>query len=213
PGLPVDRLRALHPRRGPRRAGARRPLVVGGRRQEGMRAALAGGCDALARSPPPHPIHTCLHVSLLPSSAWRPRRENKMIPSILERRSDLGRLVALLALASVYPSVASAQTTLLNVSYDPTRELYRDINALFIADWKQKSGEAVAIRMSHGGSGAQARAVIARLDASGVTLALPADIDAIAAQTRKIPPDWQRRLPAHSSPHTTTTLVVVPQGN
>jgi sulfate/thiosulfate-binding protein len=107
----------------------------------------------------------------------------------------------------------SAQTTLLNVSYDPTRELYRDINALFAADWKKKTGENLTILMSHGGSGAQARAVIAGLDASVVTLALAADIDAIAERTGKIPNDWQKRLPDNSSPYTSTIVFLVRKGN
>jgi sulfate/thiosulfate transport system substrate-binding protein len=92
-------------------------------------------------------------------------------------------------------STAYAQTTLLNVSYDPTRELYRDINTMFVADWKQKTGDGIVIRMSHGGSGAQARAVIAGLDASVVTLALAADIDAIAERAGKIPPTGNRGCP------------------
>jgi sulfate/thiosulfate-binding protein len=127
----------------------------------------------------------------------------------------LRRLPALLALVALIGvlSHARAQTTLLNVSYDPTRELYRDINALFAAAWKKESGEDVAIRMSHGGSGAQARAVIAGLDASVVTLALAADIDAIAAETRKIPPDWQKRLANNSSPYTSTIVFLVRKGN
>ena len=108
---------------------------------------------------------------------------------------------------------ASAQTTLLNVSYDPTRELYRDINALFAADWKAKTGENLTILMSHGGSGAQARAVIAGLDASVVTLALAADIDAIAVRTGKIPSDWQKRLPDNSSPYRSTIVFLVRKGN
>src|SRR5215510_3681122 len=108
---------------------------------------------------------------------------------------------------------ASAQTTLLNVSYDPTRELYRDINTLFAAEWKKQAGEAVAIRMSHGGSGAQARAVIAGRDASVVTLVLAADIDAIAAETGKIPKDWQKRLANNSSPYTSTIVFLVRKGN
>jgi sulfate/thiosulfate-binding protein len=134
-----------------------------------------------------------------------------MIPTVLARRS--GRLLALVLLVSLHPSLASAQTTLLNVSYDPTRELYRDINALFGADWKQKSGQDVAIRMSHGGSGAQARAVIAGLDASVVTLALAADIDAIAAESGKIPKNWQSRLPHNSSPYISTIVFLVRKGN
>ncbi len=108
---------------------------------------------------------------------------------------------------------APAQTALLNVSYDPTRELYRDINVLFEADWKQKTGETITIRMSHGGSGAQARAVIAGLDASVVTLALAADIDAIAERSGKIAKDWQRRLPDNSSPYTSTIVFLVRKGN
>jgi len=108
---------------------------------------------------------------------------------------------------------ASAQTTLLNVSYDPTRELYRDINALFAADWTKNTGENLTILMSHGGSGAQARAVIAGLDASVVTLALAADIDAIAVRTGKIPNDWQKRLPDNSSPYRSTIVFLVRKGN
>jgi sulfate/thiosulfate-binding protein len=106
-----------------------------------------------------------------------------------------------------------AQTKLLNVSYDPTRELYRDINTLFAADWKKKTGETVVVNMSHGGSGAQARSVIAGLDASVVTLALAADIDAIAAKSSKIPADWQKRLPDNSSPYTSTIVFLVRKGN
>jgi sulfate/thiosulfate-binding protein len=108
---------------------------------------------------------------------------------------------------------ASAQTILLNVSYDPTRELYRDINALFEADWKQKTGEALTIRMSHGSSGAQARAVIAGLDASVVTLALAADIDAISERAGRIPKDSQKRLPDDSAPYTSTIVFLVRKGN
>ena len=108
---------------------------------------------------------------------------------------------------------AAAQITLLNVSYDPTRELYRDINPLFVADWRGKGGEPAVIRMSHGGSGAQARSVIDGLDAAVVTLALASDIDAIAKATGKIPADWQQRLPNNSSPYTSTILFVVRKGN
>jgi len=118
-----------------------------------------------------------------------------------------------LALLASSGATALAQTTLLNVSYDPTRELYRDINPLFIADWKNKTGETLEIRMSHGGSGAQARAVLAGLNASVVTLALAADIDAIAAKTGKIPADWQKRLPDNSSPYTSTIVFLVRKGN
>ena len=116
------------------------------------------------------------------------RTENTMASPFVRalRPRQFFGVVALVAVLGL-PSDASAQTTLLNVSYDPTRELYREINALFAGLWKQQTGEDVAIRMSHGGSGAQARAVIAGLDASVVTLALAADIDAIAARERQDP--------------------------
>jgi len=130
--------------------------------------------------------------------------------------SRTGKMLLLsigLAVMMVHAQQVSAQTTLLNVSYDPTRELYRDINALFAADWKKNTGETITIRMSHGGSGAQARAVIAGLDASVVTLALAADIDAISAKTGKIPKDWQKRLPDNSCPYTSTIVFLVRKGN
>jgi len=135
--------------------------------------------------------------------------------SPLARARTLRRLLAGLSFLSVaaLASPAPAQTTLLNVSYDPTRELYRDINALFAAAWKQQASETLAIRMSHGGSGAQARSVIAGLDASVVTLALAADIDAIAAETGKIPKDWQKRLANNSAPYTSTIVFLVRKGN
>jgi sulfate/thiosulfate-binding protein len=108
---------------------------------------------------------------------------------------------------------AHADQTLLNVSYDPTRELYKAIDAAFAADWKVKTGEAVTIQASHGGSGAQARAVIDGLNADVVTLALAADIDAISAKTGKIPADWQKRLPHNSAPYTSTIVLLVRKGN
>jgi sulfate/thiosulfate-binding protein len=122
-------------------------------------------------------------------------------------------LFAAFAATLVLASTARAQGVLLNVSYDPTRELYRDINQAFIADWKAKSGETLTLRMSHGGSGAQARAVIDGLDAAVVTLALASDIDAIAKATNKLPADWQSRLPNNSSPYTSTIVFVVRKGN
>jgi sulfate/thiosulfate transport system substrate-binding protein len=102
---------------------------------------------------------------------------------------------------------------LLNVSYDPTRELYRAINEAFIADWKSRTGETISIRQSHGGSGAQARAVIDGLNADVLTLALAGDIDAVASRTGKIPQDWQIRLPHQSSPYTSTIVFLVRKGN
>ncbi|MGO4404858.1 sulfate ABC transporter substrate-binding protein [Bosea sp. RAF48] len=110
---------------------------------------------------------------------------------------------------------ARAQTELLNVSYDPTRELYRDINAAFIAEWNAKNPDKKisTIRQSHGGSGAQARTVIDGLDADVVTLALAGDIDAIAERSKKLPLDWQARLPHNSSPYTSTIVFLVRKGN
>ncbi len=129
----------------------------------------------------------------------------------------LAACCAIFAVATIFPFVsaskAQAQTELLNVSYDPTRELYRAINEAFIADWKAKTGETIAIRASHGGTGAQARAVIDGLPADVVTLALAADIDAIASKSGKIPADWQKRLPNNSAPYTSTIVLLVRKGN
>ena len=108
---------------------------------------------------------------------------------------------------------ASAQTQLLNVSYDPTRELYREINQAFADDWKAKTGETVSLRTSHGGSGAQARTVIDGIDADVVTLGIPSDIDAIAKATKKIPVDWRSKLPNNSLPYTSTVVFLVRKGN
>jgi len=121
------------------------------------------------------------------------------------------RIAAFGAVLMATSGEAGAQT-LLNVSYDPTRELYQDFNAAFIKYWKAKSGKAVTIRQSHAGSGAQARAVIDGLDADVVTLALAYDIDAIAA-AGLIKPDWQKRLPQNSSPYTSTIVFLVRKGN
>jgi len=124
------------------------------------------------------------------------------------------RLIAggLLAL-SIFATTALADTTLLNVSYDPTRELYRDFNAAFIAKWKQDTGEALKINQSHGGSGKQSRSVIDGLEADIVTLALAYDIDALAAHGGLVPNDWQKRLPDNSAPYTSTIVFLVRKGN
>lgn len=110
-------------------------------------------------------------------------------------------------------SLANATQAILNVSYDPTRELYREINPIFIEEWKKLTGEEIKIRASHGGSGAQARAVVEGLEADVVTLALANDIDVIAAKTGKIPVKWQERLPHNSSPYTSTIVFLVRKGN
>ena len=108
---------------------------------------------------------------------------------------------------------ARADTTLLNVSYDPTRELYRDFNAAFAADWKKRTGEAVTIKQSHGGSGKQSRSVIDGLEADVVTLALAWDIDALHEHGGLVPADWQKRLPDNSAPYTSTVVFLVRKGN
>lgn len=107
---------------------------------------------------------------------------------------------------------ASAQTVLLNVSYDPTRELYQEFNKAFVKHWKDTTGEMISLRQSHGGSGKQARSVIDGLEADVVTLALAYDIDALS-EFKLIPRDWQQRLPNHSSPYTSTIVFLVRKGN
>ncbi len=119
---------------------------------------------------------------------------------------------ALAAAAFVVPALA-ADTTILNVSYDPTRELYKAVNEAFAKDWKAKTGETVTIEQSHGGSGKQARAVIDGLQADVVTLALEADINAIVKNGGKIKPDWKSRLADNSSPYTSTIVFLVRKGN
>ena len=124
------------------------------------------------------------------------------------------RVAALLAFAAALPLAAAARdVTLLNVSYDPTRELYQEYNAAFAKYWKAKTGDTVSVKASHGGSGKQARSVIDGLDADVVTLALAYDIDEIAAKARLLPPDWQKRLPHNSSPYTSTYIFLVRKGN
>ncbi len=107
----------------------------------------------------------------------------------------------------------TAPVTLLNVSYDPTRELYRDVNSAFARHWKQTTGQSVTVRQSHGGSSKQARAVIDGLEADVVTLGLAYDIDAIAEKAKLLPTDWQARLPHNSSPYTSTIVFLVRKGN
>ena len=125
------------------------------------------------------------------------------------------RLLAL-ALFAVFAGPLQAQSgelTLLNVSYDPTRELYQAFNPEFARYWKAKTGQTVTIRQSHGGSGKQARAVVDGLEGDVVTLALAYDIDAIAEKSGKLPADWQQRLPHNASPYASTIVFLVRQGN
>jgi sulfate transport system substrate-binding protein len=133
---------------------------------------------------------------------------------MIQRKHFLKTLVAT-ALVAV-SGLAAAQTapvTLLNVSYDPTRELYSEFNTAFAKHWKAQTGQDVTIKQSHGGSGKQARSVIDGIDADVVTLALAGDIDALYKNGGLIPQDWQKRLPHNSSPYTSTIVLVVRQGN
>ncbi|MBK5928292.1 sulfate ABC transporter substrate-binding protein [Rhodobaculum claviforme] len=120
---------------------------------------------------------------------------------------------ALIALASAFTAPGVSAQTLLNVSYDPTRELYRDYNAWFADWWEAQGNPRPTLQTSHGGSGAQARAVIDGLGAHVVTLALASDIDAIASRTDLIPEDWQSLLPHNASPYTSTIVLLVREGN
>ena len=137
----------------------------------------------------------------------------------MKSRQWLPRLAAMAAFAPVAalllcaPRAQAAEVTLLNVSYDPTRELYSDYNAAFAKYWKAKTGQDVKINQSHGGSGKQARSVIDGLGADVVTLALAADIDAIATQGKLLPINWASRLADNSSPYTSTIVFLVRKGN
>jgi sulfate/thiosulfate transport system substrate-binding protein len=137
-----------------------------------------------------------------------------MVISMIRRRFVQGLAATSMFFAASSLSPAFADKTLLNVSYDPTREFYKEFNDAFAADWKAShNGEAITINQSHGGSGKQARAVIDGLDADVVTLALAGDIDQIAAKSKKLPADWAKRLPNNSSPYTSTIVFIVKKGN
>ncbi len=127
---------------------------------------------------------------------------------LLTRRATVGMLLG----SAGIRRAAAADVTLLNVSYDPTRELYRDVNRAFIAAWQAKTGQRITISQSHNGSGASARAVLDGLQADVVTLALGADIDALARRGL-LAPDWQTRLPDNASPYTSTIVFLVRKGN
>jgi sulfate transport system substrate-binding protein len=127
--------------------------------------------------------------------------------------NNLIRRIALAALALASFSAVAKDIELLNVSYDPTREFYREVNTAFAAQWQRDHGDAVRVQTSHGGSGKQARAVIDGLGADVVTLALAFDIDAIVDKAKLLPPDWQKRLPHNSAPYTSTIVLLVRKGN
>lgn len=128
-------------------------------------------------------------------------------------RRFLRFLPIVVLLMALIPEQGRAEVTILNVSYDPTRELYQEFNAAFAKYWKEKTGEDVRIQMSHGGAGKQARAVIDGLEAHVVTLALEYDIDAIAQKAGVIAKNWRSRLPHNSTPYTSTIVFLVRKGN
>ena len=129
------------------------------------------------------------------------------------RRWLFQAISAIALTAALGPAQAQTKVELLNVSYDPTRELYVEFNAAFAKYWKAKTGQDVTIKQSHGGSGKQARGIIDGLDADVATLALAGDTDALHANGKLIPQDWQKRLPHNSSPYSSTIILVVREGN
>jgi sulfate transport system substrate-binding protein len=128
------------------------------------------------------------------------------------RRLGAAFIAAAAVLAAPAARAAGGQVNLLNVSYDPTRELYDEVNRAFAKAWQAKTGQAVVVKQSHGGSGKQARSVVDGLEADVVTLALAYDVDAVA-KAGLAPPDWQRRLPQNASPYTSTIVFLVRKGN
>lgn len=131
------------------------------------------------------------------------------------KSSVIGKILLFMVLAfvSATPSVSCADITLLNASYDPTREFFKEYNAAFARYWKAKTGDTVIVRQSHGGSGKQGRAVIDGLGADVVTLALAYDIDAIQQKSGRLPANWQSRLPRNSAPYVSTIVFLVRKGN
>ena len=126
--------------------------------------------------------------------------------------THVGAWLAVVVTAGIAPALAK-DVALLNVSYDPTRELYAEFNTAFAKHWKEQTGDTVTIKQSHGGSAKQARSVIDGLQADVVTLALAYDIDAIADKAKLLPPDWQQRFPSNSAPYTSTIVFLVRKGN
>lgn len=146
------------------------------------------------------------HISIVST------KENRNMKSAYRKLWVFAAVIGL-ALGFTRPVHAQGSATLLNVSYDPTRELYQDYNAAFAKYWKAKTGQDVTVQQSHGGSGAQARAVIDGLPADVVTLALAYDIDAISQKAKLLPANWQSRLPNNSTPYTSTIVFLVRKGN
>ena len=132
---------------------------------------------------------------------------------MIQRSAFLSLLLGALLATSTWVGAQPTSVTLLNVSYDPTRELYVEYNQAYAKYWKGKTGQEVSVKQSHGGSGKQARAIIDGLDADVATLALGGDTDALHTHGQWVPKDWQKRLPHNSSPYTSTIILVVREGN
>src|SRR5690606_5800658 len=143
----------------------------------------------------------------------RPMRKHFQIPMPALAASALLAALTLAAGCGGDSSASGSRVRLLNVSYDPTRELYQEFNAAFAAHWKAQTGQDIIVQQSHAGSGSQARAVIDGLDADVVTLALAYDIDAIHKNSRRLQANWQSRLPHRSAPYTSTIVFLVREGN
>jgi len=135
------------------------------------------------------------------------------VSSLITRRSLPALALSVALFSTSLVSFAQGTVSLLNVSYDPTRELYVEFNAAFAKHWKAKTGQDVSIKQSHGGSGKQTRAIIDGIDADVATVALAGDTDALHTVAGLIPADWQKRLPHNSSPYTSTIVLVVRKGN
>lgn len=131
----------------------------------------------------------------------------------MQAKRQFLRLIAAAVLAGTGLGAAAQSVSLLNVSYDPTREFYVEFNQAFARHWKAKTGQDVAVKQSHGGSGKQARSIIDGLDADVAALALAGDTDALHSNGNWIPKDWQKRLPHNASPYTSTIVLVVREGN
>lgn len=167
----------------------------------------------------PHARHSARHLAHHTAHHTALNTAHDVAPSLPRRtftRFALAATVSLASLAAILPATVQAQApavTLLNVSYDPTREFYVEFNAAFAKYWKAKTGQDVTIKQSHGGSGRQARSIIDGLDADVATLALAGDTDALHSNGGLIPKDWQKRLPLNSSPYTSTIVLVTRAGN
>jgi len=174
----------------------------------------SGGIDIVAQKPAAIAIGERIEARRRPGAfSFRnpPQVGNYVVRSLLRRSAGVLAIAGLLTASLVLAN--AKEIKLLNVSYDPTREFYQDFNAAFSKYWEGKTGNKVTVQQSHGGSGKQARSVIDGLEADVVTLALAYDIDVIAEKGRRLPPDWQKRLPNNSSPYTSTIVFLVRKGN